>query len=177
MDTDYNLWRDLLDNYQSLSQTLQILWLIVPPTFVLALITAPGWTLQRRRRGSERRGWRVWQQGWQRELHESQTTLESTMGCNRTGVTVRCPKQAPKRSRLQYDQHNRKTCCAESGLKKRAQAKSTSRDNACGCFNELRRNPRCDYCGTEVIRPCTLLDHSQPVSLSELFMALRIAGA
>ena len=37
MDTDHNFWRDLFDTYQSLSQTLQILWLIVPPTFLLAL--------------------------------------------------------------------------------------------------------------------------------------------
>ena len=55
MDTDYNIWRDLFNTYQSLSQTLQILWLIVPPTFVLALLALPGWTL--RRRESQRRTW------------------------------------------------------------------------------------------------------------------------
>ena len=37
MNTDYNFWRDLFDTYQSFSQIVQILWLIVPPTFVLLL--------------------------------------------------------------------------------------------------------------------------------------------
>lgn len=34
---DYNFWQDLFDTYQSLSDWLKILWLIVPPAFVLGL--------------------------------------------------------------------------------------------------------------------------------------------
>jgi hypothetical protein len=36
--TDYNFWQDFFDTYQSLSDWLKILWLIVPPTFVLGLV-------------------------------------------------------------------------------------------------------------------------------------------
>ncbi|PRD50139.1 hypothetical protein [Phyllobacterium myrsinacearum] len=36
--TDYNFWQDLFDTYQSLSDWLKILWLIVPPAFVLGLV-------------------------------------------------------------------------------------------------------------------------------------------
>ncbi|WP_288193830.1 hypothetical protein [uncultured Phyllobacterium sp.] len=35
---DYNFWQDFFDTYQSLSDWLKILWLIVPPTFVLVLV-------------------------------------------------------------------------------------------------------------------------------------------
>lgn len=35
---DYNFWRDFFDTYQSLSDWLKTLWLIVPPLFLLALI-------------------------------------------------------------------------------------------------------------------------------------------
>ena len=35
---NYNFWQDLFDTYQSLSDWLKILWLIVPPAFVLALV-------------------------------------------------------------------------------------------------------------------------------------------
>jgi len=34
---DYNFWRDLFDTYQSLPDWLKLLWLVVPPGFVLAL--------------------------------------------------------------------------------------------------------------------------------------------
>ncbi|MGI9364186.1 MAG: hypothetical protein ACR2O8_03305 [Rhizobiaceae bacterium] len=56
MDTDYNFWRDLFDTYQSLSQTLQILWLIVPLAFLLALFALPCWTLRQRQEREGRRG-------------------------------------------------------------------------------------------------------------------------
>jgi len=36
---DYNFWADLLDTYQSLSIWMKTLWLIVPPTFLLILLT------------------------------------------------------------------------------------------------------------------------------------------
>jgi hypothetical protein len=36
--TDYNFWQDFFDTYQSLSDWLKILWLIVPPAFVLGLV-------------------------------------------------------------------------------------------------------------------------------------------
>ncbi|MGI9364190.1 MAG: hypothetical protein ACR2O8_03325 [Rhizobiaceae bacterium] len=107
MNSDYNIWRDLLDTYQSLSQTLQILWLIVPPIFVLALLTLPGWSFQqwRRRRRERRRRWRRESQrrSWQwptsasaatanfgdaahqsigamREVHASDVTQSATTG-------------------------------------------------------------------------------------------------
>jgi hypothetical protein len=35
--SDYNFRQDFFDTYQSLSDWLKILWLIVPPAFVLAL--------------------------------------------------------------------------------------------------------------------------------------------
>ena len=35
---NYNFWQDLFDTYQSLSDWLKILWLIVPPAFVLGLV-------------------------------------------------------------------------------------------------------------------------------------------
>ena len=34
----YNFWADLLDTYQSSSDMIKALWLLVPPTFLLALI-------------------------------------------------------------------------------------------------------------------------------------------
>ncbi len=34
----YNFWRDLLDTYQSLSDGLKLMWLVIPPAFVLALV-------------------------------------------------------------------------------------------------------------------------------------------
>ena len=34
---DYNFWADLLDTYQSLSDWVKALWLLVPPGFLLAL--------------------------------------------------------------------------------------------------------------------------------------------
>ncbi len=35
---NYNFWQDLFDTYQSLSEIIKILWLIVPPMFILALV-------------------------------------------------------------------------------------------------------------------------------------------
>jgi len=35
---DYNFWKDLLDTYQSLSDAMKALWLIVPAAFVLGLV-------------------------------------------------------------------------------------------------------------------------------------------
>lgn len=35
----YNFWQDFFDTYQSLSDWMKMLWLIVPPAFVLGLIT------------------------------------------------------------------------------------------------------------------------------------------
>ena len=35
---DYNFWADLLDTFQSSSDFIKALWLLVPPTFLLALI-------------------------------------------------------------------------------------------------------------------------------------------
>ncbi|MBN9136936.1 hypothetical protein [Phyllobacterium sp.] len=35
---NYNFWQDLVDTYQSLSDWLKILWLIVPPAFMLGLV-------------------------------------------------------------------------------------------------------------------------------------------
>jgi hypothetical protein len=34
----YNFWKDLLDTYQSLSDGMKALWLIVPAAFVLGLV-------------------------------------------------------------------------------------------------------------------------------------------
>ncbi|MBL4598300.1 MAG: hypothetical protein JKX93_04950 [Rhizobiaceae bacterium] len=34
---EYNFWADLLDTYQSLSDWVKALWLLVPPGFLLAL--------------------------------------------------------------------------------------------------------------------------------------------
>lgn len=34
----YNFWQDFFDTYQSLPDWLKVLWLIVPPAFVLALV-------------------------------------------------------------------------------------------------------------------------------------------
>jgi hypothetical protein len=34
----YNFWQDFFDTYQSLSDWLKVLWLIVPPAFVLGLV-------------------------------------------------------------------------------------------------------------------------------------------
>jgi len=35
---DYNFWQDFFDTYQSLSDWMKFAWLIVPSTFLLALI-------------------------------------------------------------------------------------------------------------------------------------------
>ena len=35
---DYNFWQDFFDTYQSLSDWLKVLWLIIPPAFVLGLV-------------------------------------------------------------------------------------------------------------------------------------------
>ncbi len=35
---DYNFWADFFDTYQSLSDWVKILWLIVPPAFLLAFV-------------------------------------------------------------------------------------------------------------------------------------------
>ncbi len=36
--TDYNFWQNFFDTYQSLSDLLKVLWLIVPPAFMLGLV-------------------------------------------------------------------------------------------------------------------------------------------
>lgn len=36
---DYNFWADLLDTYQSLSIWIKTLWLVVPSTFLLVMLT------------------------------------------------------------------------------------------------------------------------------------------
>ncbi|MBA8901488.1 hypothetical protein [Phyllobacterium sp. P30BS-XVII] len=36
--TDYNFWQDFFDTYQSLSDLLKVLWLIVPPAFMLGIV-------------------------------------------------------------------------------------------------------------------------------------------
>ena len=41
----YNFWQDFFDTYQSLSDWMKMLWLIVPPAFILglvALVMRPG---------------------------------------------------------------------------------------------------------------------------------------
>ncbi|NVK34103.1 MAG: hypothetical protein HWE23_06470 [Rhodobacteraceae bacterium] len=38
MEGDYNFWQDFFDRYQSLSDWMKMLWLVVPPAFVLGLI-------------------------------------------------------------------------------------------------------------------------------------------
>ena len=35
---EYNFWQDLLDTYQSLSNTMKILWIVIPPIFTLSLV-------------------------------------------------------------------------------------------------------------------------------------------
>lgn len=35
---EYNFWQDFFDTYQSLSDWMKFAWLIVPPTFLLALV-------------------------------------------------------------------------------------------------------------------------------------------
>jgi len=35
---DYNFWQDFFDTYQSLSDWMKFAWLVVPATFLLALI-------------------------------------------------------------------------------------------------------------------------------------------
>lgn len=35
---NYNFWQDFFDTYQSLSDWMKALWLIVPPAFVLGLV-------------------------------------------------------------------------------------------------------------------------------------------
>lgn len=34
----YNFWQDFFDTYQSLSDWMKMLWLIVPPAFVLGMV-------------------------------------------------------------------------------------------------------------------------------------------
>jgi len=34
---NYNFWQDFFDTYQSLSDWIKFLWLIIPPSFVLGL--------------------------------------------------------------------------------------------------------------------------------------------
>lgn len=34
----YNFWQDFFDTYQSLSDLIKVLWLIIPPAFVLGLV-------------------------------------------------------------------------------------------------------------------------------------------
>lgn len=34
---EYNFWQDFFDTYQSLSDWMKFAWLIIPPTFLLAL--------------------------------------------------------------------------------------------------------------------------------------------
>ena len=41
---DYNFWADLLDTFQSSADWIKALWLVIPPSFVLALI----WLFRRR---------------------------------------------------------------------------------------------------------------------------------
>lgn len=36
--SDYNFWADLLSTYEALPDLIKVLWLIVPPIFVLALV-------------------------------------------------------------------------------------------------------------------------------------------
>lgn len=36
---DYNFWADLLDTFQSSPDWIKALWLLIPPCFLLALIT------------------------------------------------------------------------------------------------------------------------------------------
>lgn len=50
MDT-YNFWQDFFDTYQSLSDWMKVLWLMVPPVFILGLAAL----LARPRTGSPRR--------------------------------------------------------------------------------------------------------------------------
>jgi len=40
---DYNFWQDFFDTYQSLSDWLKVLWLVVPPAFVLGLVALTLW--------------------------------------------------------------------------------------------------------------------------------------
>lgn len=35
---NYNFWQDFFDTYQSLSDWMKALWLIIPPAFVLGLV-------------------------------------------------------------------------------------------------------------------------------------------
>ena len=35
---DYNFWQDFFDTYQSLSDVVKALWLLVPPAFLLGLV-------------------------------------------------------------------------------------------------------------------------------------------
>lgn len=35
---DYNFWADLLDTYQSSSDWIKALWIIIPPAFLLCLV-------------------------------------------------------------------------------------------------------------------------------------------
>ncbi len=35
---NYNFWQDLLDTYQSLPNLIKVLWILVPPLFILGLV-------------------------------------------------------------------------------------------------------------------------------------------
>ena len=41
--TEYSFWQDALDTYQSLSEWMKLMWLVVPPLFVCALIALAIW--------------------------------------------------------------------------------------------------------------------------------------
>ena len=46
---NYNFWRDFFDTYQSLSNWMKVLWLVVPPAFLLVLIWLAARTGEQRR--------------------------------------------------------------------------------------------------------------------------------
>ncbi len=35
---EYSFWRDFFDTYQSLSNFMKMLWVVVPPLFILGLV-------------------------------------------------------------------------------------------------------------------------------------------
>ena len=39
MEGDYNFWQDFFDTYQSLSDWMKLAWLVVPPMFLLGVIS------------------------------------------------------------------------------------------------------------------------------------------
>ena len=46
---NYNFWQDFFDTYQSLSNWMKVLWLVVPPAFLLVLIWLAARTGEQRR--------------------------------------------------------------------------------------------------------------------------------